>query len=200
MSAGFELSEVRFAGHAVQRWARICPPSPTPAAWRSLSVWASIALVSTHGTKVSPDQAAPTYDEDFFEWTQHTAALLRAGRVAEVDVEHLAEEVEDMGKRDRREVDSRVTVLLTHLLKWQKQPEHRCRSWKSTILTQRDDLGRVLQDSPSLRRRLGSELRRTFRVAVQAAQEETGVFPDRFPRECPWTPEQILDQNFLPDD
>lgn len=164
------------------------------------SASASIARVSTHGTKVSPDQAAPAYDEDFFEWTQHTAGLLRAGRVAEVDVVHLAEEVEDMGKRDRREVDRRVTVLLTHLLKWQKQPEHRCRSWKSTILTQRDDLERILRDSPSLRRRVGGELRRTFRVAVQKAQDETGVFPERFPRECPWTPEQILDQDFLPED
>jgi Domain of unknown function DUF29 len=148
---------------------------------------------------MSPDQS-PTYDEDFFEWTQHTAALLRAGRMAEVDVEHLAEEVEDMGKRDRREVDGRVTVLLTHLLKWQKQSEHRSRSSKSTILTQRHDLGRVLQDSPSLRRRVGSELRRTYADSVQEAAEQSGVFLEHFPSECPRTPEQILDQNFLPDD
>jgi Domain of unknown function DUF29 len=156
--------------------------------------------VGTHGTKSRPDALVPTYDADFFEWTQHTAALLRAGRMAEVDVEHLAEEVEDMGKRDRREVDSRVTVLLTHLLKWQKQPEHRSRSWKSTILAQRHDLGRVLQDSPSLRPRVGSELRRTYTDAVEEAAEETGVFLEHFPSECPWTPEQILDQDFLPGD
>lgn len=105
-----------------------------------------------------------------------------------------------MGKRDRREVDSRVTVLLTHLLKWQKQPEHRSRSWKSTILTQRDELESILRDSPSLRRRVGSELGRTYGVALQKAAEETGVFPELFPAECPWTPERILDHDFLPDD
>ncbi len=155
--------------------------------------------MGTHGTKSRPEAVVPTYDADFFEWTQHTAALLRAGRMAEVDVAHLAEEVEDMGKRDRREVDSRVTVLLTHLLKWQKQPEHRSRSWQSTILTQRDELERVLQDSPSLRQRIGSELERTYISAVRRAARQTGVFPHLFPPACPWTPEQILDQDFLPD-
>jgi hypothetical protein len=81
-----------------------------------------------------------------------------------------------------------------------KQPAYRCRSWRSTILSQRHDLERVLQDSPSLRTRLGTELRRTYGIAVERAVEESGVFRDRFQRECPWTPEQILDRNFLPDD
>lgn len=162
--------------------------------------WVRIAPVGTHGTSSRPDATVPAYDADFFEWTQHTAALLRAGRVAEVDLEHLAEEVEDMGKRDRREVDSRVTVLLTHLLKWLKQPEHRSRSWQSTILTQRDELERVLQDSPSLRPRVGTELARTYAIAVRRAARQTGVFPHLFPSQCSWTPEQILDPDFLPGD
>jgi hypothetical protein len=85
------------------------------------------------------------YDEDFVEWTRHTAELLRKHCFEQADIEHIAEEIEDMGKRDQRETASLVTILLMHLLKWQHQPQRRytesgISSWLSTIVEQRQQL------------------------------------------------------------
>src|SRR5262245_23560214 len=91
------------------------------------------------------------YDTDFYAWTKQVASQLRRRRIDEVDVDHAAEEIEDMGKRDARELDSRMLILLVHLLKWQLQAEERSRSWRATIRTQRRDLGALLRMSPSLR-------------------------------------------------
>src|SRR5215472_3225375 len=101
---------------------------------------------------------AGLYDTDFFEWTLRTAALLRSGRIAEADIEHIAEEIEDMGKRDRRGVYSRLRVLIAHLLKRKLQPERSGASWIETNSEQRDRLSLILRDSPSLRRYAESAL------------------------------------------
>lgn len=140
----------------------------------------------------------PGYEDDFFAWTQHTAALLREGRFPQVDVEHVAEEIEDMGKRDRRVVESRLEVLLSHLLKWRYQPRRRSRSWRASIRTQRSKLGLVLRDSPSLKAQLPALVRTAYARAVATAADETGLNLKRFPRDCPYTAEQILDAEFLP--
>jgi hypothetical protein len=142
--------------------------------------------------------AAALYDTDFYSWTQRTAALLRARRFDEVDVEHAAEEIEDMGRRDVKELNSRVQVLLSHLLKWQRQPERRSPSWQSTIVTQRLEIDALLRQSPSLRPNLGSELARNYAGAVKRAVPETGLGKADFPVDCPFTVEQILDEEFLP--
>ena len=139
------------------------------------------------------------YDSDFCEWTQHTAQLLRQRRFKEVDTEHVAGEIEDMGKRDLRELCSRLEVLLAHLLKWKVQPGRRSRSWRVTIRTQRIGIQKLLRQSPSLRERLTAEQRESYRVAVALATDETGVKRDRFPAKCPFTMEEILDEEFLPD-
>jgi len=144
---------------------------------------------------VSP---AADYEVDFFEWTQSTAELIRQGRLAEVDLEHLAEEIESMGKRDRREVQSRLIVLLTHLLKWEFQPEMRKTSWRSTIREQRKQVRLVVGDSPSLGRLPREDLPALFRSAVEDAIEETGLDANHFPSSCPYTPDQVLDSDFLP--
>jgi hypothetical protein len=141
---------------------------------------------------------AAHYDDDFFAWTQHTAALLRTGCLAAVDVEHLAEEVEDMGKRERRELDSRLRMLLVHLLKWQLQPDRRSPSWKVTIVTQRAEIDGLLRDSPSLRPRVASELARNYDVAVERVAAETGLATETLPATCPWSAAQVLDRTFLP--
>jgi len=138
------------------------------------------------------------YDEDFFEWTRRNAELLRAGRFEHADIEHIAEEIEDMGKRDLHELNSRVRVLLTHLLKWQLQPEKKSRSWERTIASQRAELGQLLEDSPSLRVKVPPNLRRIYQRSVGLAVLETGLPKDQFPAECPFTVEQILDPEFLP--
>jgi hypothetical protein len=145
-----------------------------------------------------PTTGAAGYEEDFFAWTKRTASLLRARRFSDLDVEHLAEEIEDMGKRDRRELDSRVRVLLAHLLKWQLQPARQSRSWKATIVAQRAEIDDLLRDSPSLRSRVGSELERNYGVAVARAAAETGAARDRFPTRCPWSARQLLDPRFHP--
>lgn len=138
------------------------------------------------------------YDEDFFAWTQEAAERLRAGRCDDVDTEHVAAEIEDMGKRDFVEIRSRLRVLLTHLLKWRFQRAKRSRSWEATIFTQRDEIAALLDESPSLRPRVAAALPGTYGAAVRLAALETGLTPRTFPDTCPFTLEQVLDAEFLP--
>lgn len=90
------------------------------------------------------------YDADFHAWTQDQATLLRSGRLAEIDGEHIAEEIETLGRGERRELVNRLSVLLLHLLKWSFQPERRGKSSELTIKEQRRQLARHLRDNPSL--------------------------------------------------
>ena len=150
------------------------------------------------GAKTLKPAAASLYDEDFAIWTAETARLLRAGRFDEVDIEHVAEEIEDMGKRDKRELHSRLTVLILHLLKWKWQPEKQTRGRQSTLLTQRAELDRLLEDSPSLRRTVAAGIAKVYPAVLRSAVLETGLLPTAFPSECPFSPEQILDREFLP--
>lgn len=136
---------------------------------------------------------------DFFEWTQQVADRLRARRFAELDVEHVAEEIEDMGKRDLRELNSRMEVLLAHLLKWKVQPRKRSRSWRATVVTQRHEIKAILEDSPSLRRRLASARKSNYERAVARAAAETGLSVNIFPPDCPFSNEEILEAGLLPD-
>jgi hypothetical protein len=117
----------------------------------------------------------------------------------EVDIEHVAEEIEDMGKRDKRELHSRLTVLILHLLKWKWQSGKRSPGGQSTILTQRAELDRLFEDSPSLRRTITASVVKVYPVAPQAAVAETALPATRFPGECPFSAERILDRSFLPE-
>jgi len=144
------------------------------------------------------------YDQDFFEWTAHNAQLLREGRLSEADIEHIAEEIEDMGKRDQRLVRNRIKVLLTHLLKWKAQPEFRFSStgrssWLATIREQRSQLESVFEQSPSLERHGRESLAKIFTKAVDNAAYETNLPRSHFPADCPFTFEQIMDDSFLPE-
>jgi Domain of unknown function DUF29 len=141
---------------------------------------------------------AVSHERDFFVWTQQTAALLRVRRFSDVDAAALAEEVEDMGKRDLRELHSRSERLLVHLLKWQFQKSKRSRSWKSTILTQRFRIQALLDDSPSLRPKLLRGRDDDYARATQRAAVESGLKLERFPSSCPYTLEQLLDTSYLP--
>jgi hypothetical protein len=138
------------------------------------------------------------YDEDFFEWTRVNGELLRAGRFDQADIEHIAEEIEDMGIRDIRALDSRMEVLLVHLLKWRFQPEKRSASWQNTVAVQRTGVARLFARYPSLRGRVKPNLSVNYGFAVSRAVRETGLPKDHFPAECPFTVEQILDPEFLP--
>jgi hypothetical protein len=144
---------------------------------------------------------ASEYDTDFFAWTQHQAAALAAGHVSELDMANLAEEIESLGKRDRRGLRSRLEVLVLHLLKWCYQPARRQtgHSWSSTIRTQRRDIRLILEDSPSLLRQVPEMIATDYQDVRLNARDETGLPLETFPETCPWTPEQVLDQTFWPD-
>ena len=145
---------------------------------------------------------AELYEQDFYAWTQTTAALIRAGKWYDLDRDALAEEIETLGKRDWRELASRIAVLLRHLLKWRYQPERRQRgrSWRSTIWEQRGRLRRLLRQSPSLAPVVLQTIQEEYAEARQRASEETGLPLTTFPEACEWTAEQVLDANFWPDE
>jgi len=147
---------------------------------------------------LKPATLGGLYDQDFALWCDETVRLLRAGQLGEIDVENLIEEVEAMAGSQRREVDSRLRMLLLHLLKWDRQSKKRSTSWVSTIDTQRSDLEGVLKQSPSLRRTVPEAIINMYPAAVRGASIETGLPKSAFPAECPYTPEQILDHDFLP--
>ena len=138
------------------------------------------------------------YDRDFLKWTIQNARLLRAGKLHEADIEHIAEEIEDMGKSQQRELESRMVVLLAHLLKWRLQTEFRGSSWRSTANTQRREIRRLLRQMPSLRRRLDDGILELYTDAVEAAMDETGLAKKCFPAACPFPLNQILDTTFFP--
>jgi hypothetical protein len=138
------------------------------------------------------------YDRDFLEWTARNAELLRAGRLDEADLEHIAEEIEDMGKRQRHELRSRLRVLLMHLIKWQSQPEKRGPSWIRTIGTQRLEIADLLRDAPSLRTVIEESLPGVYQETVRLAARETGIGSQAFAPQCPLTLEQVLDSDYYP--
>ncbi|MCJ2542181.1 DUF29 domain-containing protein [Thermostichus vulcanus] len=137
-----------------------------------------------------------TYESDFYAWTQTQVDLLRSGKLEELDWENLVEEIESLGKAERRELEGRLRVIVIHLLKWQFQPALRSRSWQLTLQEQHIRLQAHLQDNPSLQGWIPEALRRVYPLAVIGAERETGL--ESFPDECPFTIEQILATDFFP--
>jgi hypothetical protein len=144
---------------------------------------------------------AELYKQDFFAWTQTTAALIRSGKWYDIAPEALAEEVESLGARDHRELRRRLQRFVTHLLKWQYQPSRRQtgHSWRSTIRTQRQEIADLLEQSPSLRRTVPDALSTRYALAREHASVQTRLPLATFPETCPWTPEQVLDTDFWPE-
>ena len=145
------------------------------------------------------DPASSLYDRDFYAWANEQAALLRAGKLANADIAHIAEEIESMGRTEKRELVSRLTVLLMHLLKWRFQPERQSRSWAATIRNQRLDVADHLVDNPSLKARLARSLAAAYERARNSAAAETDLAESLFPLECPWSFDQIMDAEFWPE-
>jgi hypothetical protein len=148
--------------------------------------------------RVAVSQNAVNYEQDFYAWTVEQARLLRAGELSAIDAVNLAEEIESMGRRDRRELESRLTVLLTHLLKWQMQPDQRSRSWSATMREQRRQIEKLLRESPSLRPFVANVLAQAYSDAREDAADETGLPESAFPTECPFTLDEVLSRSFLP--
>lgn len=139
------------------------------------------------------------YDQDFYAWANQQARLLRAGKLSEADLEHIAEEIESMGKSEKRELISRLTVLLLHLLKWEFQPVRRGPSWRLSIANTRDALTDHLADNPSLRSVLEASVETAYRRARRDAALETGFPESTFPAVCSWSFSQMMDEDFWPE-
>lgn len=147
------------------------------------------------------------YERDFAAWIQQHIHLLKQGKVNEIDVEHLIEELEDMGKSNRRELVNRFIPLIAHLLKWQfqyAQLQDQWRtftggSWRGTITEQRTKIAKLLNQSPSLKRELQSAISDAYQDALKVAVSETGLPKSIFPSSCSYTVEQLLNEDFYPD-
>jgi Domain of unknown function DUF29 len=142
---------------------------------------------------------SPLYDNDFYAWSAQQAELLRAGKLKQADIEHIAEEIESMGRTEKRELISRLAVLLLHLLKWKFQPAKRGASWEASIRVQRNRLADHLDDNPSLRPLLPQAIKAAYRDAVLETIAETGLHGATFSEACPWSMEQTLDAGFWPE-
>ena len=139
------------------------------------------------------------YEKDFFAWANRQAELLRSRNLAEADIEHIAEEIESMGRSELRELESRLTVLFLHLLKWQYQPSYRGNSWRYSIKEQRQKIARHLRHNPSLKSKLPEALADAYSDAILEAVKETGLDEENFPRDIPFSYEQAMAPDFWPD-
>lgn len=140
------------------------------------------------------------HDRDFHAWTESQIGLLKSRRFMDLDFKAIIEELEMMGASERRQLVSRLAILLAHLLKWQHQPSYRGRSWMLTIKEQRRQLARHLRDNPTLEVRREEFLLDAYGDAVLMAASETGLDEGAFPPICPYVWEDIIDPDFLPDD
>ena len=140
-----------------------------------------------------------SYADDLHAWSLEQAALLRARRTEGLDWDHLAEELEAMVGRDRRELKSRLRVILLHLLKWQAQPARRGASWRKSLRTQRLHIRDLLDESPSLRPHVPGLVLEAYPDAIKDAVDETGLPLGRFPVDCPYAADDVLAEDYLPD-
>jgi hypothetical protein len=142
---------------------------------------------------------ASLYERDFFGWTQQQSELLKTGRFSELDIEHLCEEIEAMGRSARLQLTRRLEVLLTHLLKWGRQPEFHGQRWASAILDQRRRLAKLIDANPSLKPALHVCFLETYDNARFSAMMETGLTLEDFPAQPPFDLGAVLDPNYLPE-
>ena len=149
--------------------------------------------------EVLSDGRQSLYEQDFYRWLAQQAALLREGHLHELDVANLLEEIEDMGRSARKAIKSNLIVVLTHLLKFEFQPEQRSSGWHGSIVEHRRRLRDDLEESPSLRPYAAEVFARSYVDAREQASAETGLPLRSFPRTSPYTLEQTLDAKFLPD-
>ncbi|MGK7949024.1 MAG: DUF29 domain-containing protein [Xenococcaceae cyanobacterium] len=139
-----------------------------------------------------------SYDQDYYQWLTITAQKLRQGKLAEVDLVNLIEEIEDMGRSERKAVRSNLRILLMHLLKYKYQPENRTNSWLFTIVEHRKRLKESFKDSPSLKPYFLEVFEECYQDAIDLAAAETGLPRETFPNQSSFTPKETLDSDYLP--
>ena len=158
-----------------------------------------LVMALARKTSADPPPASHVYETDLVAWAEANAALLRQGRVSEIDALHIAEELEDVGKSERRSLASHLRNLLVHLLKWRCQEGLRRVSWRLSIQNARLQIQDILADSPSLKARVAASLEDEYRRALVLAATETGLPKGTFPADCPFSAEQVLDEDWWPE-
>jgi hypothetical protein len=139
------------------------------------------------------------YEQDFYAWTVEQGKLLRAGELTQLDIANLAEEIESLGRRDRRELIDRLKNLLMELLRWRLETGARCGNWQAQILQQRFEIDQIIDDSPSLRKFAAGRLDEAYADARQRVIESLQLLQPDFPVKCPFTLDQVLAEDFLPE-
>ena len=144
---------------------------------------------------------AVSYESDVVAWAQEQVVLLRTGRLDQIDLKHIAQEIEDVGKSEQRELASRMAVLLAHLLKWQHQPSRRSKIWQHTIATQRKEVSYVLAEAPSLRVKFNDAawIDIVWAKAKGIAESDTGLDIETFAQVLPWSATDVLNEGWLPE-
>ena len=145
------------------------------------------------------DERQSLYDRDFYLWVEQQAALLREGRLDELDVTNLLEEIESMGRKDKKAIQNNLVMVLTHLLKYQFQPDQRSSGWRGSIVEHRRRLRYDFKESPRLRGHASEVFTEAYEDAREQASAESGLPPRAFPKSSPYTLEQTLDPDYLPD-
>ncbi|UVK55624.1 DUF29 domain-containing protein [Mesorhizobium sp. AR02] len=148
--------------------------------------------------KIFRKQQLTPFEVDYAQWCAEQGALLREGRLSDLDRENLAEEIESLGRSDKREIANRLGTLLLHLLKWQFQEEQRKAGWLLTIREQRHRIRKLVDESPSLKTYPQTQIADEFAFARLKAIDETGLLEKHFPIDCPYPIADILNQDFLP--
>ena len=146
-----------------------------------------------------PVKEPVSYEGDFFAWAMDQARMLEGHRAGHLDWDNLAEEIRSLGNNDKNEIESRLAVLLQHLLKWAYQPDGRKGGWEATIYDQRRRINRRISQSPSLKGYPAEVLDDEYATASRYAAAETGLSVAEFPASCPYTVEQVLDPGFWPE-
>jgi hypothetical protein len=140
------------------------------------------------------------YADDLYGWVEDQIALLKAGRLSEIDADNIAEELSDVGNEQYDKLESAIRVVLLHLLKWDHQPERRSRSWVGSIVEQRRRVARVLKKNPTLKPHIAEAILEAYEDAQTDAAVETNLREDQFPKDCPYSWEDILDRVVALDD
>jgi Domain of unknown function DUF29 len=145
------------------------------------------------------DPVKSLYEQDFAAWAFDQAEAVRRGDWRALDVPNLIEELESIGRQQRAEIRNRLIVLLMHLAKWEHQPAQRGNSWRSSINTQRGEIPGYIEDSPSLKPYIPEAMQKAWKVARVKATDETGLPEKTFPEQCPYSFEQALNWDWLPE-
>ena len=138
------------------------------------------------------------YDKDYYLWLEETIQLLQEGRLTDLDIFNLIEEIKDMGRSEKNALESNLIVLLMHLFKWKYQPEEQSGSWRGSIREHRRRILKAFKNSHSLKRYFEVVFDESYQEARKQAADETGRSLNTFPKNCPFKIEEILDPEYLP--